>query len=72
MELNPCLECARKDMNKNDPICRDCDKRIEYVNRLALDLNYTASYSHDRLPVHGISLVSGGPSSLLLQKDALY
>lgn len=45
MGLNPCLSCNRKDQNKNNPVCRDCDKRIEYVNRLEMELNFTFCYS---------------------------
>jgi hypothetical protein len=44
MKTNPCLNCARKNQNKNSPICRDCDKRIEYVNHLEMTLNCTFSY----------------------------
>lgn len=44
MEPNSCLNCARRNHNKNNPICRDCDKRIEYVNHLEMKLNGTFSY----------------------------
>ena len=44
MELNPCLNCIRRNQNKNNPICRDCDMRIEYVNYLETKLNGTFSY----------------------------
>ena len=44
MELKPCLSCNRKDQNKNNPVCRDCDKRIEYVNHLEMKLDCTFCY----------------------------
>jgi hypothetical protein len=72
MEFNPCLECDRKNQNKNHPVCRDCDKRVAYVSRLALTLSYTATYEHDRIPVQQISFVAGGPASLSLKEDAIY
>jgi hypothetical protein len=49
MEKNPCLNCAGRNHNKNNPICRDCDKRIEYVNHLEIKLNGTLSYGESGL-----------------------
>ena len=48
MELNPCLSCTRKDQNKNNPICRDCNKRIEYVNHIEIKLDCTFCYGESR------------------------
>jgi len=31
---NPCLECEHLGDNKNDPVCTQCDRRIEYVQGL--------------------------------------
>jgi len=28
---NPCLGCVLKEFSKNNPKCRDCMKRLEYV-----------------------------------------
>jgi hypothetical protein len=72
MELNPCLECTRKNQNKNNPICRDCYKRVDYVNRLELNLNNTASYGDDQPSAHRISLVSGGLNLMSLCGDVIY
>ena len=64
MELNPCLNCIRKNQNKNNPICRDCNMRIEYVNRLEIKLNGTFSYGENRaaVSVAPISFLSRGAS----------
>ncbi len=48
MKLNPCLNCTKRNHNKNNPICRDCDKRIDYVNHLEIELNGTFSYAENR------------------------
>jgi hypothetical protein len=72
MDLNPCLECARKNMNKNNPVCRDCNKRVDYVNTLESRLNFTASYGQDELPTHRISFISGDTATLTLNRDAIY
>ena len=44
MELNPCLSCSGKDRNKNNPNCLRCEKRLEYVNHLDMNLNFTFCY----------------------------
>lgn len=59
MEINPCLSCNGKDRNKNNPICLNCEKRLEYVNHLEIELNYTFSYGESG-PMAGL-----GPMSLL-------
>ena len=28
---NPCRECEFLGENKNDPVCTECEKRVEYV-----------------------------------------
>jgi hypothetical protein len=62
MELNPCLNCIRKNQNKNNPICRDCDMRIEYINCLEIKLNGTFSYgeSGSAATAAPISFLSSG------------
>ena len=57
MEKNPCLNCVRRNHNKNNPICRDCDKRIEYVNQLELKLNFTFS-NGESLPTATVAPLS--------------
>jgi uncharacterized paraquat-inducible protein A len=56
-EKNPCLNCAGRNHNKNNPICRDCDKRIEYVNHLELKLNFTFS-NGESLPTATVAPLS--------------
>jgi hypothetical protein len=64
METNPCLNCARRNYNKNNPICRDCDKRIEHLNHLEIKLNGTLSYGESGLmaAVAPISVLCRGAS----------
>jgi hypothetical protein len=45
MKPNPCLSCNRREKDKNNPVCKDCAKRVEYINQLDLELNYIHSYS---------------------------
>ena len=44
MNKNPCLECSGAKKDKNNPVCRDCKKRIAYVSLLELELNHVPSY----------------------------
>jgi hypothetical protein len=62
MKLNPCLNCTKKNHNKNNPVCRDCDQRIDYVNHLEIKLNGTFCYSESRSAsiVAPVSFLSGG------------
>ena len=64
METNPCLNCARRNHNKNNPLCRNCDKRIDYVNHLEMNLNYPFSYgdSGPTATVASLSFLSRGAS----------
>ena len=71
MDLNPCLNCSGRDQNKNNPICRDCDQRIHYVNRLELTLNFSASYGDHHDLAHRVSLFSSDRSSMSHQGDAI-
>ena len=71
MDLNPCLNCTRKELNKNNPICRDCKKRIDYVNSLELELNYTASYCEIQYSDHRISTISRDRSSISFEMETI-
>ena len=64
MESNPCLSCSGKDQNKNNPNCINCDKRIEYINDLAMKLNYSLSYgeSGPTAALAPMSFISRRPS----------
>ena len=44
MKPNPCLSCTGEKKDKNNEVCRDCERRIEYINHLDLELNYFLSY----------------------------
>jgi hypothetical protein len=58
MEISPCLSCSRRNETKNNPVCRDCDKRIEYVQMLEMELSYTSSYGDFQQTSHRIPLFS--------------
>jgi len=72
MEPNPCLNCTGRDQNKNNPICRDCDKRIEYVNCLERNLNFSASYGDCQFSTHRFSFFSSELSTLSRQGEAIF
>jgi len=72
MELNPCLSCIKKDQNKNNPVCRDCNKRIDYVNGLERNLNFTASHGDCQFTSHRFTFFSSELSTLSHQGDAIY
>jgi hypothetical protein len=73
MEPSPCLSCAGRDQNKNNRICRDCNKRIDYVNRLERNLNFAASYSDNRSATRQVSFFSRNLKQLLHHgEDAIY
>ncbi len=68
MELCPCLSCCRRNETKNNSVCRDCKKRIEYVHNLELTLNYTSSYGDFQQTPHRVVLFSR-ELSLTLRED---
>jgi hypothetical protein len=72
MEINPCLNCIKKDHCKNNPICRDCEKRIDYIKCLDLKLNFCASYSENQRPEHRISFFSRDISRFTHKGDAIF
>lgn len=41
MKVSPCVQCALLSRNKNNPVCRDCIKRIQYVMALERTLAFT-------------------------------
>ena len=45
MKNNPCLVCAMRDKDKNNTLCRKCEKRIGYVHQLEMELNFSLSYT---------------------------
>jgi hypothetical protein len=59
-------------MYKNNPICRDCNQRGDYVNRMESSSNDIASYGQGQLPTHRILFISGNSVTLLPQGDANY
>ena len=64
MEPNPCLSCSGRDRNKNNPVCLNCEKRLEYVSHLEMKLNYTFSNGESG-PTAGLapmSVLARGPS----------
>ncbi|MEE4261345.1 MAG: hypothetical protein V2I56_01565 [Desulfobacteraceae bacterium] len=49
MKNNPCLVCRMRDEDKNNRLCRECEKRIGYVQKLEQELNFSMSYDNTRL-----------------------
>ncbi len=51
--MNPCRNCGLKDKDKNNITCRNCDKRLDYLQRLSRDLEFSASMTVDHwYPLH--------------------
>jgi hypothetical protein len=57
MQHHPCRECAMLEQDKNNATCRDCNKRLQYVNELELQLNFSRCCDSPRFAL-------GGPMSL--------
>ena len=50
---NPCQDCRLKDKDKNNITCRKCDKRLNYLEGLACDLEFSAAMAVDHgYPLH--------------------
>lgn len=41
MQCHPCRECPMLDQDKNNPTCRDCNKRLQYVDQLERRLDFS-------------------------------
>lgn len=51
--INPCRDCGLKDKDKNNSTCRQCDKRLHYLQRLSCDLEFSAALAVDHgYPLH--------------------
>mgnify|MGYP000165093586 FL=1 len=51
--LNPCLQCPRRNKDKNNSQCRVCDKRMAYLRRLSRELEFSAAMAVDHgYPLH--------------------
>lgn len=51
--MNPCRQCPRGNQDKNNPQCRECDKRLAYLRQLACALEYSAALAVDHgYPLH--------------------
>ena len=46
MNNNPCLVCQMLNEDKNNSFCVNCEKRINYVQQLEEQLNYSMSYTN--------------------------
>ncbi|MFZ0134024.1 MAG: hypothetical protein WAK95_15905 [Desulfobacterales bacterium] len=57
MPINPCRECQMMDQDKNNAICRKCDKRFRYVVSLEAFMSYPVSTSEEIAfcPLHGLT-----------------
>ena len=72
MEANPCSDCTRRNHDKNNPVCRDCDKRVDYVKRLELKLNFIASCGDSQPLAHQVSYLLRSRSYLSPEGDPIY
>jgi hypothetical protein len=72
MKLSPCLNCSRRNQNKNHPVCRDCNKRVQYVHSLEEKLNFTASYGDNPPSEPRISYLSKDITTLSPHGDSIY
>lgn len=50
MKTNPCLQCQLKNQDKNNSMCMQCNKRLEYVSYLERELNFAKTNSEQRPP----------------------
>jgi len=41
MNCHPCRECPMLEKDKNNPTCRDCNKRLQYVDQLERRLEFS-------------------------------
>jgi hypothetical protein len=64
MNANPCLDCSMKDQDKNNERCLHCKKRVQYVEELAIQLNFSASYADDSYSAGLYALPRGGAQLL--------
>ena len=48
MKSNPCRQCELKNQDKNNQICMNCDKRLEYVSHLERGLSYEITNTEQR------------------------
>jgi hypothetical protein len=46
MKNNPCLACRMRDEDKNNSLCRKCERRVDYVQQLEEELNFSMSYTN--------------------------
>ena len=49
MNNNPCLVCRMRYQDKNNSLCRNCDKRVDYVQQLEEELNFSMSYNNTNI-----------------------
>ena len=58
MQSHPCRECPRLDQDKNNPTCRRCNKRLQYVDELERRLNFSRCAETQPFTVSGSLLLS--------------
>jgi hypothetical protein len=49
MKSNPCRQCELKNQDKNNQICIYCDRRLDYVSYLEMELNFAMTNTEQRL-----------------------
>ena len=58
MKSNPCRQCELKNQDKNNQICMNCDKRLEYVSHLERGLSYAITNTEQRPASPRLSTIS--------------
>lgn len=54
MKTNPCHTCFLKHQDKNNDICLNCPKRLQYIKEIEQTLGFTASYPCDAFPLQSL------------------
>lgn len=60
MKINPCKNCSKIDEDKNNPVCMNCQKRLDYVAFIeqASGGTCTGSLSPASLQLHRPEMIS--------------
>ena len=54
MKRHPCRECPMLDQDKNNPTCRSCNKRLQYVAELERTLDFSRCSCNQRRALSGL------------------
>ena len=59
MHCHPCRKCQMLDQVKNNEICRHCNKRLQYIDKLERPLNFPRSSDKQPFALSGRISLSG-------------